>query len=151
MKPLIVLICVFAISALAFKIFRGNFEWMLSGRIAMSVMLVFTAVSHFVFTKGMAMMLPEFIPFKIQVIYLTGLIELAGALGLFFPAYRVLTAWLLIVFFVFILPANIHAAVIHVNIEKGTFDGNGLAYLWFRVPLQVLFIVWIYLSTIKNY
>lgn len=151
MKPLIVLICVFAISALAFKIFRGNFEWMLSGRIAMSVMLAFTAVSHFVFTKGMAMMLPEFIPFKIQVIYLTGLIELAGALGLFFPTYRVLTAWLLIVFFVLILPANIHAAVIHVNIEKGTFDGNGLAYLWFRVPLQVLFIVWIYLSTIKNY
>lgn len=151
MKPLIVLICVFAISALAFKIFRGNFEWMLSGRIAMSVMLAFNAVSHFVFTKGMAMMLPEFIPFKIQVIYLTGLIELAGALGLFFPTYRVLTAWLLIVFFVLILPANIHAAVIHVNIEKGTFDGNGLAYLWFRVPLQVLFIVWIYLSTIKNY
>ena len=43
-----------------------------SGRIAMSAMLAFTAVAHFVFTKGMTMMLPDFIPYKIETVYLTG-------------------------------------------------------------------------------
>lgn len=150
MKPLIILISVFVMSVLAFKIFKGNVEWAAAGRIAMSVMLVFTAISHFVFTKGMAMMLPDFVPYKIPVIYLTGIIELLAAIGLFLPSSRILTAWLLIFFFILILPANIYAAIKHINIENGTYDGNSLAYLWFRIPLQILFIVWTYLSAIKN-
>ncbi len=96
MKPLIVLLSVFVISLLVTKISRGNFEFAMSGRIAMSAMLVFTAVAHFAFTKGMAMMLPHFIPYKTEVIYLTGMIEIAAAVGLFIPTFRTITAWLLI-------------------------------------------------------
>src|SRR5690348_8129513 len=76
MKPLIVLLSVFAVSLLTTKIVRGNFELALSGRIAMSAMLAFTAIGHFAFTKGMAMMLPDFIPFKSETVYLTGIIEI---------------------------------------------------------------------------
>ncbi len=148
MKPLIVLLSVFAISLVVNKIFRGNYEFALSGRIAMSVMLVFTAVAHFAFTKGMAMMIPDFIPYKTEMVYLTGIIEIVAAIGLFVPNFRVITAWLLIAFFIFILPANIYAAIKHIDYQKGTFDGNGLTYLWFRIPLQILFIVWTYLSAI---
>jgi uncharacterized membrane protein len=151
MKPLIVLLVVFSISLLVMKMLYGNFEFALSGRIAMSATLVFTAVAHFVFTKGMAMMLPEFIPYKTRIVYLTGIIEIAAAIGLFIPNLRVLTAWLLIVFFILILPANIYASIKHVDYQKATFDGNGLAYLWFRIPLQIFFIVWIYLCSIKGY
>jgi uncharacterized membrane protein len=149
MKPLIVLIIAFGLSLLATKILRGNFEFALSARIAMSVMLVFTAVAHFIFTKGMAMMLPGFIPYKTEVVYLTGIIEIAAAIGLFIPNFRVLTAWLLILFFILILPANIYASIKHLDYQKGSFDGSGPAYLWFRIPLQILFIVWAYLSSIK--
>lgn len=150
MKPLIVLLSVFAISLLTTKFVRGNFELALSGRIAMSAMLVFTAVAHFAFTKGMAMMLPDFIPFKTGIVYLTGIIEIAAAIGLFISNFRVITAWLLIAFFILILPANIFAAIKHIDYQKGTFDGNGLTYLWFRVPLQILFIIWVYVSSIKG-
>lgn len=149
MKPLIVLLAVFIVSLLTTKFVRGNFEFALSGRIAMAVMLLFTAIGHFVFTKGMSMMLPDFIPYKTEVVYLTGIIEIAGAIGLFIPNFRILTAWLLIAFFILILPANIYAALKHIDYQKGTFDGNGLTYLWFRVPLQILFIIWTYLSAIK--
>jgi len=149
MKPLLVLLGVFALCVLTTKVFRGNYEFALSGRIALSVMLVFTAVAHFAFTKGMAMMLPSFIPYKTEVIYLTGIIETAAAIGLFIPGVRVVTAGLLIVFFLLILPANIYAAIKHIDYQKGTFQGNGLTYLWFRVPLQFLFIIWTYLSAIK--
>jgi uncharacterized membrane protein len=150
MKPLIVLITVLAISLVATKIFRGKYELALSGRIAMSAMLVFTAVAHFTFTKGMAMMLPDFIPYKIEIIHLTGIIEIAAAIGLFIPSLRILTGWLLIAFFIMILPANIYAAINHIDIQKGTSDGNGLNYLWFRIPLQFLFICWVYLSAISK-
>jgi len=150
MKPLLILLSVFFISLLATKIFRGNFEFALSGRTAMSVMLVFTAIAHFTFTKGMAMMIPDVIPYKNEMVYLTGIIEIAAAIGLFFPNFRVITAWLLILFFILILPANIYAAVKHIDYQKGTPDGNGLTYLWFRIPLQILFIVWTYLSAIKG-
>lgn len=150
MKPLIVLLSVFGISLLVTKFFKGNFEIALSGRVALSVMLVFTAVAHFAFSKGMAMMLPEFIPYKTETVYLTGIIEIAAAIGIFIPKFRVIIAWLLIGFFILILPANIYSAVKHVNYQKGTFDGNGLTYLWFRIPLQVLFIIWTYLSSIRS-
>ena len=150
MKPLIILLSVFAISLLTTKFVRGQFEFALSGRIAMSVMLIFTAIAHFTFTKGMSMMLPDFIPFKTETVYLTGFIEIAAAIGLFIPNFRIVTAWLLIAFFLLILPANIYAATKHIDYQKGTFDGNGLTYLWFRIPLQILFIVWTYLSTIKR-
>lgn len=150
MKPLIILLSVFGISLLLFKIFRGNVEFALSGRMAMSAMLLFTAVAHFVFTKGMAMMLPDFIPYKTETVYLTGIIEIAFAIGLFIPNFRGITAWLLIIFFIVILPANIYSAIKHIDYQKGTFDGNGPTYLWFRIPLQVLFIVWTYLSAVKG-
>lgn len=149
MKPLIILTSVFVISCMTNKILHGNFKFALSGRIAMSAMLLFTAIGHFVFTKGMAMMLPDFVPFRIELVYLTGILEIAAAIGLFIPKFRVVTAWLLVVFFILMLPANIYASIKHIDYQKGTFDGPGLTYLWFRIPLQILFIVWTYLSTIK--
>lgn len=149
MKPLLVLLSVFGISLLATKIFDGHFDFVLSGRIALPAMLVFTAMAHFAFTKGMTLMLPSFVPYKTEMVYLTGIIEIAAAAGLWIPNLRVITAWLLILFFILILPANIYAAVKHVDYQKGNSGGKGLSYLWFRVPLQILFIFWTYLSFIK--
>jgi len=62
MKTLIVLLSVFAIAIVVNKIFNSSYEFALSARIAMSAMLLFTAVGHFVFTKGMSLMLPDFVP-----------------------------------------------------------------------------------------
>ena len=150
MKPLIVLLAVFGIALLVIKILQGRLDPALSGRIALAAMLVFTAMAHFAFTRGMAMMLPAFVPAKTAVVYLTGIIEIAAAIGLLITHFRILTGWLLIVFFILILPANIYAAMKHINLEKASFDGEGLSYLWFRIPLQILFIVWTYLSAIKG-
>jgi len=150
MKPLIVLLSAFLISLLGFRIFRGSYDFYFPARIAMSAMLLFTALGHFMYTQGMTMMMPDFIPFKVQTVYVTGIIEIAAAIGLFIPNFRIITAWLLIAFLILILPVNIYASIKHIDYQKGTFDGNGLSYLWFRIPLQILFIVWIYLSSVKH-
>ncbi|HNP17303.1 MAG TPA: DoxX family protein [Fulvivirga sp.] len=150
MKPLIVLILSFAISIFVIKIPRKKYDVALSARIAMSIMLLFTAIGHFAFTKGMSMMIPEFIPLKESVVYLTGIFEILLALGLLIPKFQTISGWALIVFLLLMLPANIYASMHNVNYQKGTFDGNGLIYLWFRIPLQFLFIVWIFISAIKK-
>jgi uncharacterized membrane protein len=150
MKPLLVLLVTFGISLVATKITRGSYDFAWSGRLAMSGMLVFTGIAHFTFTKGMEMMLPQFIPFKTTTVYLTGIIEIAAAIGLFIPNFRILTGWLLIAFFMLILPANIYAAIKQVDFQKANFEGHGLTYLLFRIPLQFLFIGWTYLSAMKE-
>lgn len=149
MKPLIVLLLSFAISIFVIKIIKKEYDFALSARIAMSIMLLFTAIGHFAFTKGMSMMIPEFIPFKESVIYLSGIFEILLAFGLLIPKFQTVSGWALIVFLLLMLPANIYASLNHVNYQKGTFDGNGLIYLWFRIPLQFLFIIWAYISAIR--
>lgn len=149
MKPLFVLIGVFVFSLIGTKIFKSEVDHRLSGKIALSAMLLFTSLGHFMFTQGMSKMLPDFIPFKIALVYLTGFIEIAAAIGIFIPTLRHMTGILLIVFFILILPTNILAAIKHLNYETGNFDGKGIAYLWFRVPFQVLLICWTYFFIVK--
>lgn len=150
MKPLIVLLLAFLISLFSIRVLSGTYDLAFAGRIGMSVMLLFTAIAHFMFPVGVSLMLPGFIPYKTAMVYFTGIIEIVAAIGLFIPVLRTAVAWLLILFFILILPANIHAAIKHIDYQKGTADGNGLMYLWFRIPLQVFFIVWTYLSVIKG-
>ncbi|WP_282112813.1 DoxX family protein [Maribacter stanieri] len=149
MKPLIVLLLSFTISIFLIKIIKKEYDFALSARIAMSIMLLFTAIGHFAFTKGMPMMIPKIIPFKESIIYLSGILEILLALGLIIPKFQIVSGWALIVFLLLMLPANIYASLNHVNYQKGTFDGNGLIYLWFRIPLQFLFIIWAYISAIR--
>jgi len=148
MKPFILLLVAFIVSLFAIKILSNNYDYALAGRIAMSLMLVFTAIGHFIYTKGMAMMLPASLPFKKEAVYITGILEIIAAVGLLVPGMQVWTGWALILFFIVLLPSNIYAAINRVDYQKAGSQGPGIQYLWFRVPLQVLFIAWTYFSAI---
>lgn len=150
MKPFFILIATFIVSLVITKIFGNEFQFLFAGRVAMALMLLFTAMGHFAFKKGMAMMIPKPIPYKTEIVFLTGIIEIIAAIGLLVSNLRSITAWLLIAFFILILPANIYAAANKVNYQKGTFNGKGSGYLWLRIPLQVFYIVWVYLFAIHK-
>ncbi|KAA2243795.1 hypothetical protein F0L74_15065 [Chitinophaga agrisoli] len=150
MKVLIVLVAVFAISSLISRLTMHSWNVVFAGNMAMCLMLCFTALGHFLFTKGMVMMIPPFIPYKAAWVHITGVAEILLGLALLAPALRPYAGWILIVFFVLILPANIYAASQHLNLEKATYTGPGLAYLWFRIPEQVLYIIWVYYFTISR-
>jgi uncharacterized membrane protein len=143
-KPLFVLLLSFGIALLLTKILDHRWNFIFSGNFAMSLMLLFTAFGHFAFSKGMALMLPDPVPLKKEIVYVTGFIEIMGAIGLLIPSWRHLTSVLLIIFFVLILPANVYAAIKKVNYQKGSYDGDNVNYLWFRIPLQILFIGWVW-------
>ncbi|WP_223578333.1 hypothetical protein [Sphingobacterium sp. GVS05A] len=149
MKPLFVLITVFLISNLVIRQYKGDMDYHLAGKIALAATLLFTSLGHLIYTKGMVLMLPDFIPLKKEMIYMTGLLEVMGAFGLFIPSLSRLTGMLLIVFFILILPTNIYASMRHLNYETATFDGKGPGYLWFRIPFQLLLIGWTYYFALR--
>ncbi len=148
MITLIVLLGMFLVSFILLWVVYKRFYFMRAGRIALSAMLLFTAIGHFAFTEGIAMMLPMFVPFKKEIVILTGILEIALAVGILIAHYRSITGWSLIVFLVLALPANIYGAINAVNYQLANHDGPGPDYLWFRIPLQFLFIVWTYITCI---
>lgn len=151
MKPLIILVITFITSLLVIFFANNHWDYILAGNIAMCIMLCFTSIGHFVFYKGMAMMIPTFIPFKNTLVFFTGIFEIIAGILLLFKQFRPTTGWMLIIFFILILPANIHAAIKKVNHEKSDHKGKGIKYLWFRIPLQVFFIVWVYSFSIQGF
>lgn len=144
MKPLFVLLGTFFIVFVVLRFSNGWWDYRLAARIAMAAMLLFTTIGHFAFTKGMEKMMPPFVPFKRALVYLTGMTELAAAIGLLLNAWFAEAGLLLILQLMLMLPANVYAAQHHIDYQKGTPDGKGPAYLWFRIPLQFFFIAWIY-------
>ncbi|RBL88213.1 DoxX family protein [Chitinophaga flava] len=151
MKPQIVLVVIFVAALLVAKLVTGAWQLIFSGNLAMCCMLCFTALGHFMFAKGMTMMIPPFIPFRKAWVYITGVAEVLMGIALMIPSQRTLAAYILILFFILILPANIYAAIKHVNLEKGTFDGPGPGYLWYRVPEQLFFVAWVYFFSIQGF
>ena len=144
MKPFVVLLLSFLIILTGTALLGPAVDLALAGTVSMTIMLLFTAVGHFAFTRGMTMMLPGFIPLKKQLVWATGILEIAAAIGIHISGYRMITGWLLILFFLVLLPANIYAAKRKVNYQKGSYTGKGLSYLWIRLPLQLIYIGWVY-------
>jgi uncharacterized membrane protein len=113
-------------------------SWLVSARAALAVMFLFTAVSHFApMKRDLVAMVPPMLPRPDVLVFLTGLAELAGAVGLLIPATRFWAASGLIALLVLMLPANINAARRRVLLR-----GRPATPLWLRLPMQVLFVAW---------
>lgn len=146
MKLLTIIAIGFVIGLIGAKIIDGNWNYVFAGNFGLALFMLFVGFSHFKFQKGMAMMIPDFIPGKMFWVYFTGILEIASAVGLLLPSLRELTAWLLIVFFVLIFIANINSSKKNINIFKADFTGPGMDYLYKeRIPMQVILIVWTWL------
>lgn len=116
------------------------------GRIALTVFFLFTGTGHFIKTDEMRQMLPSFVPNGTEIIYVTGVLEILGGIGLLIPRVSRLAAWALIAFLIGVLPANVNAAFKHQD-----FGGHayGPLYLILRIPFQIFVIAWIYYFGIK--
>ncbi|AVF48567.1 hypothetical protein CMT89_06695 [Elizabethkingia anophelis] len=143
MKLLSILFSVFIIALLATKIIQGEWNWTFSGNLGMAVFIIFTGFSHFKFQKGMALMIPDFIPYKMFWVYFTGVLEIAAGIGLMIPQLREITAILLIVFYTVVFIANINSSKKRINIFKADYTGPGMKYLYKeRIPMQIILIAW---------
>jgi len=143
MKLLSILFITFILALLGTKIFQGSWNFLFSGNLGMAVFIIFTGVAHFKFQKGMAMMIPDFIPAKMFWVYFTGILEIAAGVGLMIPSIRELTSILLIIFLFLVFLANINASKKKVNLFKGDYSGPGMSYLYKeRILMQIILVVW---------
>lgn len=101
----------------------------------------FFFIGHFVKTDDLVAMLPAWLPLRLPIIYLTGLLELAIAIALFSPKYQHSAAKLAIVVLIAFFPANIYAAI--QSVGSGGHQW-GPIYLLIRAPLQIILIAWSY-------
>jgi uncharacterized membrane protein len=148
MTPLIVLIGTFLAGLAGNKLFAGGrLSSSLLGRIALAAMLVVTGVAHFTSTDLMVAMMPDFVPLKREMVYFTGVCEIAGAAGLLWNKTSRLAAIMLVIFFVAVLPANIAGSF--KRVELGGME-YGPVYLWFRVPFQIFLIWWTWYFGIRK-
>jgi len=143
MKLLSILFVTFILVLVGTKFIQGNWNFLFSGNLGMAAFIIFTGLAHFKFQKGMALMIPAFIPAKLFWVYFTGILEIAAGIGLMIHSIREITAILLIVFYILIFAANINSAKKNVNIFKGDYSGPGKDYLYKeRIPMQIILIAW---------
>lgn len=121
----------------------------LRARSGVSLFFLFTGIGHFVRAEDMSMMVPPpFVTFRLELIYLSGVLELLGAVGVWVPRLMRLTGFCLIILLLALLPANIYSAL--NRIDFGGHDA-GPIYLLVRVPFQLFVIGWTYFATEQNW
>lgn len=113
-------------------------------RVGLSLFFIFTAIGHFIKTEEMAAMLPAFVPNRVAIIVVTGILELLGASGVWIPRLMRITGWCIMLMLIGFLPANIYSAINRVDFGG---HGSGPAYLLVRIPFQFFVIWWAYFAT----
>src|ERR671916_3420590 len=121
-------------------------SWRDASRGGLVIMFLFTGASHFTSMKyDFAAMIPAPLPDDLWVIYLSGVLEIAGAIGLLIPRTRKLAGVCLAVYLVAVFPANVYAALNEVPIR-----GAAATPLWVRVPMQLLYVGMVWWTSIKE-
>ena len=98
---------------------------------------------HFVVPGAYAGIVPRALPSPLMLVYVSGIAEIAGAVGLLLPLTRRIAGWGLIALLVAVFPANVQMLL----------DARAEAAWWMqvllvlRLPLQPLLIWWVWRAT----
>ncbi|RUO66268.1 Uncharacterized membrane protein [Pseudidiomarina planktonica] len=126
--------------------FASELTWQHSLRLSVAVVFVTTGIAHFTELKhDMLAMLPSPVPKQMWIIYATGLLEFAGAIGILVPRFAKLTGICLILFLICVFPANINAALNDIP-----FNDRPATPLFLRTFIQALLIGVIYAAIKKT-
>jgi len=92
----------------------------------------------------MTFMLPSSIPYRLEAVYLTGILEILAAVAIWIPGVTRIAGNGLLLLLMAVLPANVYSAFNYVG-----FGGHqsGPAYLLIRIPFQLFLIWWVYRHT----
>jgi uncharacterized membrane protein len=97
---------------------------------------------HFLRPKMYEAFMPDYLPAHRELVYASGVAEMAGGLALLHPRTRRAGMVISIATLVGVFPANVHMAV-----EAGKYAKavpGGAVALYARLPVQALFIAWAY-------
>jgi hypothetical protein len=110
----------------------------------LGVFLVITGITHFTHRFVFLKMMPRPFLYPLQMVYLSGVIEIILGIAVCFTATRRIAAWGIIALLLAIFPANIFMA-------QHSEDWNITPLLlYLRLPLQFFLIYWAFQYTKKS-
>ena len=105
----------------------------------MRFMYVFIGIRHFTNPQYFLDIVPPQLPFKLFLVYLTGLIEIVGGAAILLPKTRKAGAYLLIFLLVSVFPANIYLYISETPQNLlGISKMDALIRMPFQIPLILL-------------
>jgi uncharacterized membrane protein len=107
--------------------------------VAMCVGFLVTGVMHFTTVERFIAMMPPWVPWHRELVYVSGALEILGAMGLLVPATRRWAGYGLAALLVAVFPANLHIVLSGASVEGLP---QGAWYYWLRLPFQFVFIAW---------
>ena len=109
-------------------------------RVATAGLFLLTGALHFLKPDLLLKIVPPVLPWPLGLVYSSGFVELAGAVGLLIPRFQRAAAYGLVALLIAVLPANIYMAVAPVTF--GGFLDHPL-YHWIRIPFQGVLMAWV--------
>jgi uncharacterized membrane protein len=118
-----------------------NLSW--PRRIALilaSAFYIGAGILHFTKTAFYLKIMPPYIPWHLAMVQISGVCEILGGLGLLIPPVCRAAAWGLVALLIAVFPANIYMVTNPAAAGAGSLSP---LVLWGRLPLQLVFIVWV--------
>jgi len=106
---------------------------------AVAALFVGTGVAHFLWPSVFVRIMPPYLPRPLLLVYLSGIAEGLGGLGVLVPALRVYAGWGLILLLCAVFPVHVYM-VRHPE----AFADIPLWALYARLPLQFVLMAWVY-------
>lgn len=116
-------------------------------RYIIATAFVVTGLLHFIRPQTFVNIMPDYIPWHLTMVYVSGVAELMGAIGILVPETRFWAGWGLIVLLIAVFPANINMTV--EAIEKTGYNSWYSIAAIARLPLQFVLIYWIYWACLR--
>ena len=105
----------------------------------MAALYVFAGIRHFTHPDFYLQIMPPYLPWHLELVYLSGVAEIVLGVALVAPRFTRLAAWGVIALLIAVYPANIHMWWNDVAV-----DGQAMSP-WFhgiRLPFQFVLIAW---------
>jgi len=109
-------------------------------------MIVIGAV-HFTDPEPFVKIVPDYLPYHLELVYLSGFFEVLAGFGLLIPRVSRAAAWILVVLFITVFPANIYQAVNNIAVPALPHDPP---LIWLRLPFQAFLVAWAWWFTSDN-
>jgi uncharacterized membrane protein len=100
--------------------------------------MIAMGVLHLAALSTFAKAVPGYLPHPTTLVLISGVCEIAGGIGLVFPATRRPASLGLIALYIAVFPANVDMAL-HAD---RWLSPNLQFLLWLRLPFQLAFITW---------
>jgi uncharacterized membrane protein len=104
--------------------------------------MITAGVMHFLSPDPFIRIVPAWLPAPRALVYVSGVFEILGGVGLLIPPVRRAAGIGLIALFIAVLPANVNMAIHRISLDDGPPPPDFA--LWLRLPLQGLLIAWAY-------